>query len=371
VLPDQGDYYNPDFIDMKNDTVNVQGYITDIITNMSEGWLDKRDTSKPFCLVIGEKATHRAWLPDLQDLGAFDDRTFPMPSNFYDDYKDRIAAQHQDMTIAKTMLLGEDLKLHADYEHDAFYKRLNKNQLAVFKTYYEKLSADFDSHHYTGKALIEWKYQRYIKDYLSVAKSLDRNIGKILDYLDKNGLSKNTIVIYASDQGFYMGEHGWFDKRFIYEQSMKTPFLMRYPGVIKPGTKVNGMVMNIDIAPTILSIAGLPVPASIQGSSFLPLLKNESSPNWRKAAYYHYYEYPEPHHVAPHFGMRTDKYKLVRFYGPDNAWELYDLKKDPDEMNNIYAKSKDSPFMISLKKQLKELIIQYQDLEAMDILNKE
>ena len=371
VLPDQGDYYNPDFIDMKNDTVNIQGYITDIITGMSEDWLEHRDTSKPFCLIIGEKATHRAWLPDLQDLGAFDDRNFPMPSNFYDDYKDRIAAQHQDMTIARTMLLGEDLKVHADYGHDAFYKRLNENQLAVFKTYYEKLGADFDRHKYSGKALIEWKYQRYMKDYLSVARSLDRNIGKILDYLDKTGLSGNTVVIYASDQGFYMGEHGWFDKRFIYEQSIKTPFLMRYPGVIKPGTKLNGMVMNIDIAPTILSIAGLPVPASIQGTSILPLLKKDRPENWRKAVYYHYYEYPEPHHVAPHFGMRTSEYKLVRFYGPDNAWELYHLKKDPDEMKNIYEKQKNSQLMISLKKQLKELIIQYQDPEAMDILNKE
>ncbi len=371
ILPDQGDYYNPDFIDNKNDTASIQGYITDIITWLSVDWLNHRDPSKPFCLVIGEKATHRAWLPDLQDLGAFDNRNFPMPQNFYDDYKGRIAAMHQDMTISKTMLLGEDLKVHVDYEKNGFYKRLNENQLVVFKSYYDKLSTDFDRHHYKGKALTEWKYQRYMKDYLSVAKSLDRNIGKILDYLDKSGLAENTVVIYASDQGFYMGEHGWFDKRFIYEESMRTPLLIRYPGVIKPGTSVNQMVMNIDFAPTILSIAGLPVPASIQGTSFLPLLQGDNIGSWRKAAYYHYYEYPLPHHVSPHFGMRTSEYKLVRFYGPDDAWELYDLKNDPSEMKNIYNERRKSPLMSSLKKQLKDLIMQYQDDEAMEILNRD
>jgi arylsulfatase A-like enzyme len=371
VLPDQGNYYNPDFISMTNDTTRINGYITDIISSLSFDWLSKRDTSKPFCLVIGEKATHRAWLPDLQDLGAFDDQHFPLPSNFYDDYKDRIAAKNQDMTVAKTMLLGEDLKVHADYQDNGFYKRLNPEQLSVFKTYYEKLSKDFDSHHYTGRALTEWKYQRYLKDYLSTAKSLDRNIGKILDYLDKNGLTENTVVIYASDQGFYMGEHGWFDKRFIYEESMKTPVVMRYPGVVKPGTSVDQMIMNIDFAPTVLSIAGVAVPASIQGASFLPLLQGGNVENWRKAAYYHYYEFPEPHHVSPHFGMRTDQYKLVRFYGPADAWELYDLKKDPMEMHNLYSQQKDGKLMASLKNELKALISQYHDDEAMSILAKE
>jgi arylsulfatase A-like enzyme len=371
ILPDQGQYYNPDFIDMKNDTVRAQGYVTDIITSLSLAWLNQRDSSKPFCLIVGEKATHRAWLPDLQDLGAFDSIRFPLPPNFFDDYKDRIAAKNQDMTVAKTMLLRDDLKVHADYSGNDFYNRLSPEQLSVFKTYYEKLSKDFDQHHYQGRELTEWKYQRYLKDYLSTAKSLDRNIGKILDWLDKNGLTDNTVVIYASDQGFYMGEHGWFDKRFMYEESLKTPVVMRYPGVVKPGTIVNQMIMNIDFAPSLLTIAGLTVPASIQGSSFLPLLQQGNTENWRKSAYYHYYEYPEPHHVSPHFGIRTEQYKLIRFYGPADTWELYDLKKDPGEMKNLYMEKKASRLVISLKKQLKALIGQYHDDEARHILEKE
>ncbi len=371
IVPDQGQYYNPDFIEMNHDTVQIQGYITDIITELSTQWLDHRDTSKPFCLFIGEKATHRAWLPDLQDLGAFDDRTFPLPPNFYDDYRDRIAAKNQDMSIAKTMLLDEDLKVHVNYLEKAFYSRLNAEQLATFKTYYEKLSKDFDSHHYSGRELTEWKYQRFLKDYLSTARSLDRNIGKILDYLDKNGLSENTVVIYASDQGFYLGEHGWFDKRFMYEESMKTPVIMRYPGVIKAGTSLDEMILNIDFAPTLLEIAGLNVPVSMQGASFLPLLKTGKAENWRKAAYYHYYEYPEPHRVSPHFGVRTEQYKLIRFYGPNDAWELYDLKKDPGEMKNLYEEKKDTELVASLKKQLSALISQYRDDEAMTILKNE
>lgn len=370
VVPDQGQYYNPDFIGMKNDTVRSRGYITDVITQLSCDWLDRRDTSKPFCLVIGEKATHRSWLPDLQDLGAFDGQNFPLPPNFYDDYKDRVAAGKQDMSVDKTMLLDYDLKVHAKFEEKGMYGRMTTEQRAAFKTYYDKISKDFDEHQYKGKALVEWKYQRYLKDYLSTARSLDRNIGKILDYLDKNGLTENTVVIYASDQGFYMGEHGWFDKRFMYEESMKTPVVMRYPGVVKPGTTVNEMIVNIDFAPTILSIAGVKVPEAVQGKSFLPLLQPGRKNDWRKAVYYHYYEYPEPHRVSPHFGIRTGQYKLIRFYGPADAWELYDLKKDPSEMNNLYQQKAGSKLVADLKQQLKALISQYHDDEAMTLFEK-
>jgi arylsulfatase A-like enzyme len=371
VVPDQGQYYNPDFIGQANDTVRINGYITDVISELSFDWLNHRDTSKPFCLVIGEKATHRSWLPDLQDLGVFDGQTFPLPPNFYDDYKNRIAAKNQDMTVDKTMLLDYDLKVHANYGEKGMYGRMSPEQRNAFKNYYDKVTKDFDEHRYKGKALVEWKYQRYLKDYLSTARSLDRNIGKILDYLDKKGLTANTVVIYASDQGFYMGEHGWFDKRFMYEESMKTPVVMRYPGVVKPGTSVREMIMNIDFAPTLLNIAGVAVPASIQGTSFLPLLKEGKVKDWRKAAYYHYYEYPEPHRVAPHFGVRTAQYKLIRFYGPADAWELYDLQKDPAEMKNLYAEKKNSQLVVSLKQQLKSLITRYKDNEAMKIFEKE
>lgn len=373
ILADQGQYYNPQFINMKNDTVVSAGYVTNLVTGFAEEWISSRDTSKPFCLVIGEKATHREWLPDLPDLGAFDDRTFAMPENFYDAYDKRLAAKNQDMTIDKTMVLSSDLKVHPNYNRSGIYNRFTPQQKKIFYDYYENnVSKDFDAHHYTGDALIKWKYQRYLKDYLATAKSLDRNIGFLLDYLDKNKLAENTIVIYASDQGFFMGEHGWFDKRFMYEESLRTPMVMRYPGTIAPGTSVNEMIVNIDFAPTLLQAAGVDVPADMQGKSFLPLFKKGNGKgSWRKAMYYHYYEYPEPHRVSPHFGVRTQNYKLIRFYGPANFWELYDLKKDPHEMKNIYDVKGNEKITASLKKQLENLIRQYKDDDAMVIMKKE
>ncbi len=372
VLPDQGQYYNPAFINMHNDTTVTEGYVTNLITGFAEDWLNSRDTAKPFCLVVGEKATHREWLPDLPDLGAFDNKTFPLPSNFYDNYDGREAARNQDMTVDKTMVLESDLKIHADYLKSPAYRRFTPAQKKVFYDYYEnKVSADFAAHHYTGRQLVEWKYQRYMRDYLATAKSLDRNIGRILDYLDQHHLSKNTIVMYASDQGFYLGEHGWFDKRFIYEESLRTPMVMRYPDVIKPGTVVDEMIVNIDFAPTMLDAAGVPIPTSIQGKSFLPVLRHTIKGNaWRSGVYYHYYEYPQPHHVSPHFGMRTEKYKLVRFYGPADSWELYDLQKDPKEMHNIYPAHAGDQLVQHLKQQLKALITQYRDEEALQLMKK-
>ncbi len=199
---------------------------------------------------------------------------------------------------------------------------------------------------------------------------MDRNIGKILDYLDSTGLSRNTVVVYASDQGFYLGEHGWFDKRFMYEQSLKTPFVVRYPGAVKPGIHVNGFVSNIDWAPTILDIAGVKIPQDIQGRSFLPLLKQENVTDWRKDVYYHYYEYPQPHHVSPHFGIRTKDYLLIRFYTGVNNWELFDLKKDPAELHNVYHDPQYQKIIPGVKNRLKELILQYDDQEALELFNQ-
>lgn len=368
ILPGQGNYYNPDFISQPNDTTRYSGYVSDVITKFSTEWLDKRDNSKPFFLIVGHKATHREWLPDLQDLGAYDDINFPLPSTFYDDYKGREAARQQDMTIDKTMRMKQDLKVFPDYDKDGIYNRFSPEQKKVFKAYYDKISKEPEEKKLTGKALIEWKYQRYIKDYLSTANSLDRNIGKLLDYLDKSGLAKNTVVIYASDQGFYMGEHGWFDKRFIYEESLKTPFVIRYPGVIKPASQVKELVMNIDWAPTVLDITGTKIPADIQGKSFLPLLNGTKAVPWRKEAYYHYYEFPEPHHVFPHFGIRTDRYKLAYFYGGADSWELYDLQKDPTEISNIYSEKSAEKITADLKVKLKRLMTEYKDDEALKIL---
>lgn len=371
ILPGQGIYYNPQFITAPNDTIRKEGYVTDIITENSLDWINKRDTKKPFFLVVGQKSVHREWYPDLQDLGAYDDINFPLPETFYDDYAGRAAAKDQDMSIEKTMRLKEDLKVHLDYNQVPGYKFFPEAKKKILRDYYDKITKEFDDKKLSGKALTEWKYQRYIKDYLATANGLDRNIGKILDYLDKTGLSKNTVVIYASDQGFYMGEHGWFDKRFIYEESLKTPFVIRYPGVIKPGTKVDQLISNIDWAPTVLDLAGAKIPAEIQGKSFLPLLDKNAKANtpWREAAYYHYYEFPEPHHVSPHFGVRTKRYKLVRFYGGSNSWELFDLEKDPHELKNVYAEKSNEAIVKSLKQQLKTLIVQYKDDEALKIVN--
>jgi arylsulfatase A-like enzyme len=273
ILVQQGQYFNPVFINTKNDTVNHTGYVADVITKFSLDWLEKRDKSKPFCLIVGQKATHRNWMPAVEDLGAYDNVDFPIPSTFYDDYKGRIAAQNQEMEIGSSeMRLKEDLRVHADYNFPAL-KRLTADQKKAYYDYYEKkISKEFDDKKPTGDSLTKWKYQRFMRDYLSTANSLDRNIGHMLDYLDKTGLAQNTVVIYVSDQGFYLGEHQWFDKRFMYEESMRTPFVMRYPGVIKPGTSINQFAVNIDWAPTLLSIAGVKPPADMPASVIFVLL---------------------------------------------------------------------------------------------------
>lgn len=370
VLPGQGQYYNPDFVNARRDTVRYPGYVTNIVTKLSLDWLNQRDASKPFFLVVGHKATHREWLPDLRDLGAYDHVTFPLSATFYDDYKGRLAAKDQDMTIDKTMRLKEDLKVHADYDKSDIYNRFTPEQKKVFYDYYEtKVSREFDAKKLTGKALVEWKYQRYLKDYLATANSLDRNIGELLTYLDKTGLAKNTVIIYASDQGFYLGEHGWFDKRFIYEESLKTPFVIRYPGVIRPHTRIDQLVSNIDWAPTLLNLTGTAIPRDIQGESFLPLLKGEKV-SWRTEAYYHYYEFPQPHHVSPHFGLRTEQYKLIRFYGPKDFWELYDLKKDPHEVRNLYGQNGYKTLTADLKTKLRKQIQLYKDDEALQLFDR-
>ena len=406
ILNGQGQYYNPDFISSAKDTTQIEGYVTNIITRLATQWIDKRDGSKPFFLVVGEKATHREWFPDLEDLGAYDHVTFPLPATFYDSYETRLAAKDQDMTIDQTMILKDDLKIHADYDltaeqfkkqkaalikkrfgnvaptaaqekaidhqlRNGLYRRFSSEQKRVFSTYYNKITAEFDEKKLRGKALVEWKFQRYMKDYLATANSLDRNIGKLLDYLDQTGLAENTVVIYASDNGFYLGEHGWFDKRFIYEESLHVPLLVSYPKVVKAGSVVNGIVLNNDWGPTVLDIAGIKTPAAMQGKSFLPLLKNEAAvKDWRKDAYYHYYEFPQPHHVHPHFGIRSDSYTLVRFYGEINSWELFDLQKDPQELHNLYGTKGAEAVTADMKARLKQLIGKYEDTEALKIFEK-
>lgn len=368
ILPGQGQYYNPDFIMMDSNIKRVEGYASNVIEDAAESWLDQRDESKPFCLVIGHKATHRTWIPDTADMGMFDKITFPLPHNFYDNYAGREAAKVQDMTIAKTMIMSYDLKMFDSQDaadKEGTIKRMNSAQRAKFDSYYNGIKADFKAQNLSGNALTEWKYQRYMKDYLSTAASLDRNINRTLDYLDKHNLTNNTIVIYVSDQGFYMGEHGWFDKRWMYEESFRTPMIMRYPGLVKPGTTCDDFVMNLDIAPTVLQAAGVPVPKQMQGESMLPLLEKKSK--GRDMLYYHYYENGE-HAVSPHFGIRTRRYKLIRFYKRINGWELYDLKKDPNEMNNLYNKKGIEKISKELYLQLLKAIDKYEDDDAKQIL---
>lgn len=366
ILPGQGQYYNPSFISMKGDTSRIEGYCTNVTTDIALNWLEGRDKEKPFFMVVGEKAPHRTWMPEIQDLGKFDNVNFPLPANFYDSYDKRVAAAMQDMSIEKTMKIGYDLKMKSDTDKlaSSFLARMNPAQRQAWNTYYDRIENDFQKRNLTGRALTEWKFQRYMKDYYSTVLSLDRNIGRILDYLDQNDLTKNTIVVYTSDQGFYLGEHGWFDKRFMYEESMRTPLIIRYPGVIKPGTVSNQMISNVDFAPTFLEAAGVAIPKEIQGRSMMPLLKNARA-SIRKSAYYHFYEYPGEHSVLKHFGIRTSRYKLIRFYDHKNFWELYDLQSDPNEMKNLYGEKKYQVITSDLKKQLKELCIENKDEEAL------
>ena len=369
ILPGQGEYYNPDFI-TNGTRETLTGYVTNIIEDKAESWMDSRDKDKPFCLFIGHKATHRVWLPDAPDFRMFDHVNFPLPKTFYDSYKGREAAAQQEMSIAKDLIIGYDLKMESPEEalRQRVVKRMTPEQLAAFHAYYQPIFDKFKSLNLSGKALAEWKYQRYMRDYLATAASLDRNIGRTLDYLDKHGLAENTIVIYLSDQGFYMGEHGWFDKRWMYEESFRTPMVMRYPGAIKPGTVSKDLVMNLDIAPTLLEAAGTAVPRDIQGESFLPLLTNKDAKG-REAIFYHYYENGE-HAVSPHFGVRTHRYKLIRFYKRVESWELYDLKKDPQETDNLFGQKKYRKVAAELRSKLTALVARYEDTEAAALLEQ-
>lgn len=367
IFPGQGHYYNPDVIMMDGSTKRIEGYAPNIVEDLSEDWLDRRDPGKPFCLIIGHKSTHRTWIPDTCDLGMFDDKNFPLPDNFYDDYEGRAAAKVQDMTIARTMLPDYDLKMFAPGHPEPTVDRMNAAQRERFDAYYQPVFEDFKARRLTGNALTEWKYQRYMKDYLSTAASLDRNIGRTLDYLDKHHLTDNTLVMYLSDQGFYMGEHGWFDKRFMYEESFRTPMLIRYPGKITPGSSLNEYVLNLDIAPTVLAAAGVGIPKDMQGENILPLLTGTKKTG-RKAMYYHYYENGE-HSVSPHFGIQTKDFKLIRFYKRVNSWELYDIHADPKDMHNLYHEEGYKNTIKRMKSQLRSLIKKYKDEDALRLMD--
>jgi len=329
ILPGQGIYYNPPMI-RNGEKIVEQGYVTDIITERSLDWLKGRDKNKPFVLMAQHKAPHREWSPALRHLGHNGDRKYPEPTTLFDDYAHRGPAERdQDMTIAKTMN-RVDLKLNGPPD------QLNDEQKAQWNAYYGPRNEQFRKDNPQGADLVRWKYQRYIHDYLGCVKAVDESVGKMLKYLDDEGLAENTIVVYASDQGFYLGEHGWFDKRWIFEESLRTPLLVRWPGVVKPGGVNADIVSNVDFAQTFLEAAGAPAPDTMQGRSLVPLLAGKTPDDWRKSFYYQYYEYPVPHHVRPHHGVVTDRYKLVQFDGEGDAYtELFDLKEDPSELRNV------------------------------------
>lgn len=329
ILPGQGIYYNPPMI-RNGQKIVEQGYVTDIITDRSIEWLKARDKSKPFVLMAQHKAPHREWSPAIRHLGHNGDRKFPEPETLFDDYANRGAAEReQDMTIAKTMN-RVDLKLNGPPN------QLSDEQKVDWNAYYEPRNEEFRKANLQGDDLVRWKYQRYMHDYLGCVKAVDESVGKILQYLDDEGLADNTLVVYSSDQGFYLGEHGWFDKRWIFEESLRTPLLVRWPGVVKPGSVNRDIVSNVDFAQTFLAAAGTQAPDTMQGHSLVPLLAGKTPDDWRKSFYYQYYEYPVPHRVRPHHGVVTDRYKLVQFDGQGAGYtELFDLKEDPHEMRSV------------------------------------
>ena len=369
ILIGQGDYYNPDFI-CNGKQLRRSGYVTNIVTDVALDWLsNKRDKSKPFCLLLHNKAPHRVWAPDTCDLDLYNDKVYPMPDNFYDNYEGRLAAQKQQMNIEKDMNLVYDLKMYdpdvhtnnKELEEWGFnnYHRMSPSQRQQWDRHYKPIIAKFKRDSLSGRALAEWKYQRYMHDYCRVITSIDRNVGRVIQYLKDNGLLDNTMIVYTSDQGFYMGEHGFFDKRFMYEESFRTPLLVYLPGA--KHADISEMVQNIDYAPTFLQLAGVKVPSDIQGVSLLPLLQRKNPKTWRHSLYYHYYEYPAEHSVCRHYGVRTGRYSLMHFYNDIDEWELFDLKTDPEQMHNIYGRPGTEKLTLKLKKELLRLQEQYDD----------
>lgn len=364
ILQGQGPYYNPPMTTAGPDGNPVSnkhtGYTTEIITDKALGWLkENRDPSKPFMLMCQHKAPHRNWMPAPKYLNWLDDVTVPEPDTLWDDYAGRTqSAARQQMTVS-SHLTENDLKLKG-------YGTMNEDQKKVWDAAYGPKNEAYLKAlpSMSQEEIIQWKYQRYVKDYLRCVKSVDDSVGQVLDYLDSAGLADNTIVIYSSDQGWYLGEHGWFDKRWMYEESLKTPLLVRWPGKIQAGTTHESIVSNLDFAETFLDVAGVPVPGDMQGRSLVPLFGGSAPSDWRKSFYYHYYENPGAHNVARHYGVTNGKHKLIRFYALEGEvlddWELFDLSKDPNELNNVYDSEDYESVRNELSAELERLRKQFQ-----------
>jgi arylsulfatase A-like enzyme len=362
VLPGQGNYYNPDFI-TPSGRHQRPGYVTEIVADLTLDWLSKRDPDKPFLLMSQHKAPHRNWMPAPDKLQLYDGIRFPEPPTLFDRYEGRATpAARQEMEIDRHMTLMYDLKLvpegvkPEDPDYKSFlveYGRMTPEQRRVWDAAYAQRNAAFFEAAPKGADLVRWKYQRYMQDYLRCIASVDDAVGRVLRYLDAAGLASNTIVVYASDQGFFLGERGWFDKRWIYAESLRTPFLLRWPGVAAPGSACAALTSNLDFAETMLEAAGVTVPADMQGRSLVPLLGGRVPSDWRRSFYYHYYE-RTTHRVAPHRGVRTDRYTLAH-YEETGEWELFDLQKDPRQMRSVHADAAYKAVVKELKAELARL----------------
>jgi arylsulfatase A-like enzyme len=385
VLPGQGQYYRPRFIGMKNDTITYpNAYATTLTTEKAKAWLDKHDPSKPFMLMVNHKAPHRNWWPEYKHALHFSKIRIPEPPTLYADTAGKGKAyRDQEMRILDDMSLCIDLKIDPAFlenlpglkpsekeskDYNLMMAAIPEESRKKLKDLYAERGETLRRLKPTGKELLKWKYQWYMQDYLACIASVDESVGALLNYLDSTGLAENTLVIYSSDQGFYLGENGWFDKRFMYDVSMQSPLLMKWKGRIKPGTVNNDLTQNIDLAPTILDVAGEHIPREIQGISLKQFMMGKTPPTKRTSLYYHYYEFPVDHHVYPHLGIRTNKYKLVYFY-TIGEWELYDLQKDPAEKNNIYSDPANKALVTELKRQLIERRSFYKDTEPAGELN--
>ena len=395
ILPGQGSYINPKFLGKEKDTI-IQGYVTDVITDLTLNWFrEKRDKEKPFLMMYLHKAPHRPWWPSPEKFAEFYEKEFPEPETLFDDYKGRgSAAKSAEMNILTHMQYMHDSKIRpstleemGEVNPEIVYYRIdgteyrpgpggflvpfnrgNPDQIAKYNLTLDKINNDFKENwpKMSDKEKMQWKFQRYMQDYLATISSIDDNVGRVLDYLEENDLEDNTLVVYTSDQGFYLGEHGWYDKRFIYDESFKTPLLIKWPNKIKPGITNDEMVQNLDFAQTFLEAAGISSPEDMQGESLMPLLTGDEDRWTREEVYYHYYEYPSVHMVKRHYGIVNKEFKLVRFYYDVDEWELYDRLNDPNEMNNVYDDPNYSEVVKDLKVKLTELRVKYKDSEELD-----
>ena len=347
VLIGQGPYYNPP-IGTPDDTTIVEGYTTDILTDLALEWLQNgRDPEKPFLMMYQHKAPHRNWQPGPDHLTMYDDVVIPEPETLRDNYEGRTsAARNANMTVFRN-LTANDLKITPP-------RNLTDEQLATWNAAYEPKNEALRRANLNGQELDAWKYQRYIKDYLRAVASVDDNIGRVLDYLEESGLAENTVVVYSSDQGWYLGEHGWYDKRWMYEESLHMPFIVRWPGHITPGSRNQELVSNVDFAPTFLDIAGADIPEDMQGYSLVDQMTSANPEPVRENFYYHYYEYPGSHCVQRHYGVRTTRYKLIYFY-EIGEWEFFDLEEDPNEMTSLYESPEHAEQIEKLKTELASL----------------